>query len=322
MRNCRAFLSFIALTTLSAAAVLPGRVVADEPASGAEGAKPKDIYDTKADANVEIAAALAEARRDNRRVLLMFGGNWCGWCHKLHGVFKENGEIAKTLLYEYRLVLVDIGRRDKHLDVAGRYGANLKKNGVPFLTVLDGDGKVLVNQETGSLEAGPGHDPAKVAAFLDKWKATPRDAEQELAAALAEARAEQKLVFLWLSAPRCPWCHKLEAFVWQPSVAEILGRDFINLKIDVDRMKNGKKIAKQFRPEGKGGIPWFAFIDPDGKVLATSDAPEGNVGFPVTDAEVRHFINMLKQTAQRISADQIEQIQAALKAAAPKKPQD
>jgi hypothetical protein len=35
---------------------------------------------------------------------------------------------------------------------------------------MEGDGKILVRQETGSLEAGPRHDPARVLAFLEQWK--------------------------------------------------------------------------------------------------------------------------------------------------------
>ena len=42
--------------------------------------------------------------------------------------------------------------------------------GLPVLVVLDSDGKRLTIQETGQLEAGNHHDPAKVLAFLEKWK--------------------------------------------------------------------------------------------------------------------------------------------------------
>jgi hypothetical protein len=36
------------------------------------------IYNEKADAKADIAAALKLANRENKRVLLKFGGNWCG----------------------------------------------------------------------------------------------------------------------------------------------------------------------------------------------------------------------------------------------------
>ena len=144
----------------------------DPPKPEAEVAPQKEIYDTKASAKRQTDQALRAASRDNQRVLLMFGGNWCGWCQKLHDLFTNDRDIAKLIKNEYQLVLVDIGRFDKHMDVATEYGADLKKNGVPYLVVLDAEGKVLTRQETGALEAGRRHDPARVKQFLEQWKAT------------------------------------------------------------------------------------------------------------------------------------------------------
>ncbi len=292
------------------------------PAAGAgqgttQPAKP-DIYDTTADAKTQIAGALERAARENQRVLVMFGGNWCGWCHKLHNLFKTDKDIAKTLLYEYQVVLVDIGRFDKHMDVAGGYGADLKKSGVPYLVVLDADGKVLADQPTGELESGEQHDPKKVSAVLEKWKAPPLDAEKVLADGLARAASEQKSVFLHLGAPWCVWCRRLETFLAQKEIAEIIKLDFIDLKIDVDRMKNGKEVAKRFRKDERGGIPWFAILDSKANVLATSDGPKGNIGYPAEPEEIGHFIDSLKKATKRISAEQLSQIEKNLKDAAAK----
>ena len=52
------------------------------------------IYDEKADARAQIAAALETARQENKRVLVEFGGNWCGWCYKLYDVFHNDPEVA------------------------------------------------------------------------------------------------------------------------------------------------------------------------------------------------------------------------------------
>jgi thioredoxin-related protein len=277
-----------------------------------------NIYDTAADAKVQIAAAIEKAKRENQRVLVMFGGNWCGWCHKLHELFKSDKGIAKTLLYEYQLVLVDIGKFDKNLDIATGYGADLKKAGVPYLAVLDADGKALTTQDTGALEDGDHHDPKKVAAFLEKWKAEPRDAEKLLTDALSRAASEQKTVFLHLGAPWCPWCHKLDDFLARKDVAEIMGVDFIDLKIDVDRMKQAKGVVQRVRKSDEGGIPWFALLDAKASVLATSDGPKGNIGYPAEPEEIAHFMGALKKATKRISADQLGQIEKSLKDAAAK----
>ena len=118
----------------------------------------------------QIATALADAKKENKRVLIQWGANWCGWCTILDKHFKTNRAVARELLYEYNVIHVDIGRFDKHLDIASKLKADFKAQGVPYLTVLDADGKVLANQETGSLEVEgkPLHDGEKVLAFLEQ----------------------------------------------------------------------------------------------------------------------------------------------------------
>lgn len=158
------------------------------------------IYNEEADAKAEIARAAEKARRDNKRVLLVYGGNWCGWCRKLHQAFTQNRDIARVLLYEYEVVRVDIGRFDKNLDIAEKYGSKIKK-GVPYLTVLGGDGEVLTHQETGVLEKEGSHDPGLVKTFLEKWRAEPLDAETVLEESLSRAKKEKKRLFVHLGAP-------------------------------------------------------------------------------------------------------------------------
>jgi thioredoxin-related protein len=108
----------------------------------------KTVYNENADAKADIESALAAAKKENRRVLIQWGGNWCGWCILLHDCFKSDRDLAKTLKYEYDVVFVDIGKMEKNLELAEKYKAEFKNSGVPYLTVLDADGKVLANQQT------------------------------------------------------------------------------------------------------------------------------------------------------------------------------
>ena len=114
------------------------------------------------------------------------------------------------------VVLVDIGKWDKHMDLAEKYGAELKKNGVPFLTVLDANGKVLANEETEQFETKPepnqdpkevkpGHDAGKLLAFLKKHEATPLQADAVLKGAMDQAKASGRTVFVHFGAPWCGW---------------------------------------------------------------------------------------------------------------------
>lgn len=306
-------LSFvIAFASLFAVRAAPFAQTPPPQEKPAEKAKPVDIYDEKADATAQIDAALARAKKENRRVLVQWGGNWCHWCVKLHALFKSDAAIAKQLDYEYDVVLVDIGQGDKHMDVVQKYGANLDA-GVPYLTVLDADGKALANQETGALEIGDKHDPKKVLEFLKQHQAKPLVAEEVRTAAFARAKAENKRVFMHFGAPWCGWCHKLEGWMAQPEVAELLAKDFVDLKIDTDRMLGGKEALATARGSDKGGIPWFLFLDADGKVLADSnDAAGNNTGFPYADEEIAHFVTMLGKARVNLTPADIETLRKSL----------
>ena len=134
------------------------------------------VYDEQANGGEQIAAAVGRAKRENKRVLIQWGGNWCGWCLALHHLYETNAEISKLLSTEYVTVLVDTGTNGKNVELAKSYGALVDHAGYPYLTILDGEGKPVANQETDSLEVknaegnsvgvAAGHDPAKVLAFL------------------------------------------------------------------------------------------------------------------------------------------------------------
>jgi len=127
------------------------------------------IYDVNADAKAEISAAIKTAHAEHKRVLLDFGGNWCGDCIVLDRNFHmpENQALLNS---DYVVVHVDIGKFDKNMDIAQRYGIPLEK-GVPALAVLDGMGKLVFAQTKGEFEAMRRMDPSSVHEFLEQWKA-------------------------------------------------------------------------------------------------------------------------------------------------------
>ena len=275
------------------------------------------VYDESADAKKQIAAALARAKKENRRVLIQWGANWCGWCVLLHGKFQTDQEIRKELQYEYDVVTVDVGKFDKNMDLASGYGAELKGNGIPYLTILDADGKALLNQETGSLEAKTaegqnGHDTAKLMDLLTRHQAPYLQASEALADALARAKTEGKNVFVHFGAPWCGWCHRLEDWMARPEVTEVMGKDFVDLKIDQDRMLGAAEIYGKYHAGENGGIPWSVVLSPSGEAIVTSDGPKGNIGHPATDEEIAHFVTMMEKSAKRMTAEDVGRLRESL----------
>ncbi len=316
-------LSIAALTfvSLASAQTPPATPVAPPKADVKKEEAP--TYDEKADAKADIAAALVRAKRENKRVLIQWGANWCSWCNALHRLMKSDKALAHEVLYEYEIVHVDVGedrntRFKQNLDLAVSYGAKwmVGDNGVPYLTVLDADGKVLVNQETGPLEledkSKGGHDPKKVLDFLTAHQAAALDAHGVFDAALARAKSEGKHVFLHFGAPWCHWCHELENWIAQKDVTALLARDYVDVKIDVDRMTNAKDILARFPEAANEGIPWFAMLDASGATLANSMLDKHNIGFPSADNEIAHFLSMLEKSRQNLKPDDLTAIQKSL----------
>ncbi len=127
-----------------------------------------NLYPPNVDAKAEIREALSKAARSGKRVILVFGGNWCYDCHVLQTAF-DQPDVKPLLDKGFIVVHVDIGEYDKNLDVADQYKVPLKK-GVPALAVLDKDGSLLYSAQEGEFEAARSMDPDDVIAFLKKWE--------------------------------------------------------------------------------------------------------------------------------------------------------
>ena len=129
----------------------------------------KNIYPADADAHAEIKEAEERAARAHKRLLLVFGANWCFDCHVLDLAF-QGPDLAPVLAANYELVHIDLGPDEhKNADLVEQYDIPLDK-GVPALAVADSDGKLVVSQKNGEFEDARGLTPEVLMEFLNKWK--------------------------------------------------------------------------------------------------------------------------------------------------------
>jgi thiol:disulfide interchange protein len=129
----------------------------------------KHLYSAEANPKAEIASALKQASLEHKRVILSFGGDWCGDCQVLD-IYLHQSPNLELLDENFLLVHVDIGRYDKNLDITEKYGVPLKK-GVPALAVLDADGKLLYSQKSAEFGDMRYMYATSVTDFLTRWKA-------------------------------------------------------------------------------------------------------------------------------------------------------
>ena len=130
--------------------------------------KKKVIYNESADAHAEIKEALKKAAAEHKRVIVVFGANWCYDCHVLDTAFHRS-DLAPILSANYEVVHVDIGKGEKNQDLMNKYEVPMKR-GIPGLAVLDADGKLVYSQKNGEFENARALAPEDFLAFLNKWK--------------------------------------------------------------------------------------------------------------------------------------------------------
>jgi len=128
----------------------------------------REIYPDPAAAKADLAAALKTAAASHKRVLLDFGGNWCGDCQVLDLYFHDAAN-RPILEANFVLVHINIGHVDENLDIAKRYEVPLDK-GVPALAVLTEKGGLLYSQRLGQFEAMRRMESSSVTNFLVQWK--------------------------------------------------------------------------------------------------------------------------------------------------------
>jgi thiol-disulfide isomerase/thioredoxin len=115
-------------------------------------------YNVDAIGAAQVAAARKRAKVGHKLLLIGLGGNWCTDCRVLAGIF-EVPEIKAFIDSHYEVVTVDIGRRDKNLDVPAAYGVDIK--GVPAVLIVDPKTDKLRN-------------PGRYAALSDACHMTPQ----------------------------------------------------------------------------------------------------------------------------------------------------
>jgi thiol-disulfide isomerase/thioredoxin len=254
-----------------------------------------------------LRKVLDEARREHTQPLLLFGAAKDPACIDLFRLFHEESAQPSKLRWEFELASLDSGQVMVR-QLAKELGIPDDKDHPPVLAVLDAEG-VLVATHALRLDEKHKLDGPALAAFLRKHKLATRDAERMLAKAREKAKAENKRVFFIASASWCGPCRRLSRFLAEHK--DELEGHYVFVKIDISRDQHAENLCKRLQQGKHEGVPWYAILDADGKVLITSNAPasdarsgSSNIGFPSSPEGVEHFLTMLKQTAPRLTQEQ------------------
>lgn len=119
-----------------------------------------------------IRNARAASRQDHKRVLLVFGANWCSDSRSTMALFTTNGPVASAIAGSYVVTAIDVGPRGgqprKNQPLIDQYGAAVE-TGIPVLVVLDEQGRPLNDTKKERLADSDHKHPEKIEAFLKQW---------------------------------------------------------------------------------------------------------------------------------------------------------
>ena len=150
-----------------------------------------------------------------------------------------------------------------------------------------------------------------------------------LTKAKAQAAKENKNILVKFSASWCTWCHRMDDWLKKTDEGKMVADQYILVTLIVDEDENHAAEenpgADDFRKTIGGdqlGIPFFAILDKNGKMLINSnpkgkDEKPSNIGFPVEDFEIAHFMKMVKTTS-KLNSDQLKKTQTSLEESAKK----
>jgi len=125
-------------------------------------------YDEAANADAQVAAAFARAQKSHKRVLIDLGANWCVDCLVLTN-FVRLPEMRRFMEAHYEIVLVDVGRFKRNLQIPARFGITKKLEGVPALLIVTPDGRLVNGGNIFATADAHSMTPQTLAAYLAKY---------------------------------------------------------------------------------------------------------------------------------------------------------
>jgi thioredoxin-related protein len=139
-------------------------------------------YNPNADAKADLNKAIELANKENKHVLVQFGGNWCPWCLRFHAMINNVPVLDSLIKADYIYILANVPREKEKRDYDLFRELNYPNRfGYPVFVVLDQNGKELHIQDSGLLEHPDpkvkGYDTTKVVTFLRQWNVKALDPE-------------------------------------------------------------------------------------------------------------------------------------------------
>jgi len=158
----------LACATLSAPVIntpTPAQEIADP--SELQNSALVDVYDPARDPAEDVQQAISIAQRENKRIMLELGGDWCIWCKYMDDFYASHPDILQYRAENYVLVKVNFSDENTNEEFLSQFP---EVGGYPHIYILDSDGTFLHSQDTVELEDGAAsYVPEVFMTFLQEW---------------------------------------------------------------------------------------------------------------------------------------------------------
>ena len=104
----------------------------------------REKFNPAANPNDDLQMAIARAQKENKRIVLDVGGEWCGWCREMDNYLIRNAELGKLRDENYIWLKINFSEENENKDFLARFP---QIKGYPHLFVLEKDGKFLYSKD-------------------------------------------------------------------------------------------------------------------------------------------------------------------------------
>jgi thioredoxin-related protein len=128
-----------------------------------------DSYTPRANPYRDLERAIERASAENKRILIVVGGDWCGWCEIFDRFLALDAEARAAFETSFVVLKVNMSSRNQNVAFLSGFPDSA---GYPDFFILDSNGAYLGRQRSDLLEDGRDYDRARMVAFARRWAPT------------------------------------------------------------------------------------------------------------------------------------------------------
>lgn len=139
-------------------------------------------YNPDQNIRADLKNAIEQAKKENKHILIQFGGNWCPWCLRFHALIKGVPRVDSLMKENYIYLLLNVPREKEKRDMTIFRDFDFPNRfGFPVFVILNQEGDLIHTQDSDAFEYQSkevkGYDTTKVVRFLSLWTIRALDPE-------------------------------------------------------------------------------------------------------------------------------------------------